>query len=95
LDGRHFEVDVDAAEQRGGDAVVVLALDLDGGAAAFALRVAVEAARAGAECGDEDEVGGESHRAGGAGGGDAGVPLSGRRYSCKSGKKQGLTPPAG
>ena len=57
---RRFDMDVDAIEERTGDAVAV-ALDLDTGAAALALRVAVKSARAGIHRGDENKFGRKCH----------------------------------
>ena len=49
LDGGNFDVDVDAVEERAGDAVAVT-LDVDRAATAFAFGVAEVAALAGMRC---------------------------------------------
>ena len=59
-------MDVDAVEKRTGDAVAI-ALDLDAGTAAFALRVAVESAWAGIHSRNQNKFGRECHGAGGTG----------------------------
>jgi hypothetical protein len=67
---RHFNVQIDAIEERPGDAAHVL-LDRDGGTLALVLRIAEEAAWARIHRGDEDEVGGEGGWVRGAADGDA------------------------
>ncbi len=71
-DGGDFDVNVDAIEERAGDAAHV-GLDLARGAAALVARVAVVAAGTGVEGGDEGDGGGEGERALDAGDGDDAV----------------------
>ncbi len=58
FDGRHFNVQIDAIEQRAGDALAV-ALHLDWAAAAFALEIAEVTARAGIHRRHQHELGGK------------------------------------
>lgn len=58
MDRGHFHLDIDAVQQRAGDAVLVTQADVCRAAAGHAL-VAVVAARAGIHGGDQLEVGGE------------------------------------
>ena len=66
LHGRHFDVQVDAVQQRAGDAAEV-ALDFARGALGFVGHLAVGRR---VHRGDEHELGGERHRACGAADGD-------------------------
>src|SRR5438045_1672535 len=56
FDGRHFDVEIDAIEQRAGDALTI-ALHLHRAAAAFAFKIAEVAAREGIHCGNKHELG--------------------------------------
>ena len=70
--GRRFDMDVDAVEERAGDAVAIT-LDLNAGATALALRITVKSARAGVHRGNENEFGGECHGSGSTGNGHLAV----------------------
>ena len=62
FDGRHFDVQIDAIEQRAGDALTI-ALDLHRAATAFAFQIAEIAARTGIHRRDQHELGGKRHAA--------------------------------
>jgi hypothetical protein len=65
-------VEIDAVEERAGDALAIT-LDLDGAAAAFAFEIAEVSARTRVHRGNEHELGGERDAAGGARDGDFAV----------------------
>ena len=71
-DRRHFDLNVDAIEERAGDAGTI-ALDLQRRADAFFLRVGEKAAGARVHRGDQHDTGGIIDRAEGAGDGDVAV----------------------
>ena len=71
-DRRHFDLNVDAVEERAGDTGAI-ALDLQRRADAFLLRVGEKAAGTRVHCGDQHDAGGIIDRAEGAGDGDVAV----------------------
>src|SRR5439155_2240479 len=72
FDRRHFNMQIDAIEQRPGNALTI-SLHLHRSAAAFALEIAEVAARARVHCGDEHELRRKRDAACGAGDGDFAV----------------------
>ena len=69
FDGRNLDVQIDAIEQRTGDALSIT-LHLERAATAFAFQIAEISARTRIHGGDQHELGGKSHAARGARDGD-------------------------